>query len=860
MQRAGYNGEPGRRPQIRSIEQMSTELPQAGFFNHLRLRWFLLLRSVLHGWIKATVLPKPFEDLEIDLQKPICYVIDSYALTTLLILDRCCENLNLPRPLWPMQTQTGIEPRSYLALRRQKGLIISKTTVRTHSETLKRLVDKVWEGREEDIQLVPVTVLIGRAPDKETGLAKIFFTESWEIGGRIRRLFGSLINGRNTMVHFSDAVSLRALASEDIGAARGLRKVLRILRVQFRRVRSAAIGPDLSHRRTVVDQVLASKAVKKAIRERARREKTSEYKSWKQARNYAYEIAADYSYAFVRLASFALTWFWNRIYDGVELQHFREFEELAPDYEVIYVPCHRSHIDYLLVSYLVYHNGLVPPHVAAGINLNLPLLGRVIRKGGAFYLRRSFRSKKLYSAVFHEYLSRILSNGTAIEYFIEGTRSRTGRLLQPKGGMLSMTVRSYLQAPKRPIMFQPIYVGYERLVEGKSYTAELSGQIKKNESLTDLLKVFGVLRQRYGKVHVSFAKPVFLDEVLDSCAPDWRAEAAKGEGKPPWLNPLVDQLGARIMTAINAAAHVNAINLLALVLLTQRKHALGRKELLNQLALYQQLLKSCAYSDQITHTSKSPLEIIAYGLELRVIEIRERPLGDIVALVPEPAVLLAYFRNNVAHLAAIPSLIASCFLNSRSIASTDLRRLATALYPYLKSELFLPWDETGLLRAIDRHVDWLVEHGLLTRGSDGQTLERAAGGDPRERQLRIMGYALLQTFERYYLTVAILAKNGPGTLTRNELERLCILTAQRLAELNEFAAPEFYDRNLFRQFISNLRETGALTTTDDDKLDFGAQLERISEDAKFILSKEIRHGIIRVAPQLLEPLSDEEDS
>lgn len=860
MQRAGYNDGPGRRPQIRSIEAMSTDLPQAGFFKRLSLRWFLLLRAILHFWIKATVLPKRFEDLEIDLQKPICYVIDSYALTTLLILDRCCEELNLPRPLWPMQTLAGVEPRSYLALRRQKGLIIRKTTVRTHSETLKRLVDNVWEGKEEDIQLLPVTVLIGRAPDKETGLAKIFFTESWDIGGRIRRFFSSLINGRNTMVHFSNAVSLCALAGEDIDAARGLRKVLRLLRVQFRRVRSAAIGPDLSHRRTVVDQVLASPTVKNTIRERARREKTSEHKAWKQARKYAYEIAADYSYAFVRVASFALTWFWNRIYDGVELQHFREFQERAPDYEVIYVPCHRSHIDYLLVSYFVYHNGLVPPHVAAGINLNLPLLGRIIRKGGAFYLRRSFRSKKLYSAVFHEYLSRILSNGTAIEYFIEGTRSRTGRLLQPKGGMLSMTVRSYLQAPKRPIMFQPIYVGYERLVEGKSYTAELSGQKKKRESLADLFKVFGVLRQRYGKVHVSFARPVFLDELLDSCAPDWRAEAAQGERKPPWLNPLVDQLGGQIMTAINEAAHVNAINLLALVLLTQRKHALGREELLEQLALYQQLLKSCAYSERITHTPKSPAEIIAYGLELRVIEIRERPLGDIVALVPEQAVLLTYFRNNVAHLAAVPSLIANCFLNSRSIAPADLRRLAAALYPYLKSELFLPWDEAGLLTAVDRHVDWLLERGLLTRGGDGETLERAAGGDPRERQLRIMGHALLQTFERYYLTVAILARNGRDTLTRNELERLCILTAQRLAELNEFDAPEFYDQNLFRQFIGDLKENGALTTTDDGKLDFGEELERISEDAKFILSKEIRHGIIRVAPQLLEPLGDEQKS
>ena len=472
---------------------MNSDNPKIGFFSRLRLHWFLFLRAILHLWVKAKTLPQPFDDLEIDLDKPICYVIDNYALSDLLILDKACEDLGLPRPLWPLKTEAGEEPRSYLALRRKKGLIVRRTKVRSHSETLEGFVGEVCDGKISDLHLVPVTVLIGRAPDKETGLAKIFFTESWDFGGRIWRFFNSMINGRHTMVQFSDRISLRELADEGLSASRSLRKVYRILRVHFQRVRSAAIGPDLSHRRTVVDQVLRSPPVREAIEENARKKKISEYKSWKEARKYAYEIAADYSYGFVRVASFLFTWFWNRIYDGVELEHFRAFQQQAPEYEIIYVPCHRSHIDYMLLSYFLYHNGFVPPHIAAGVNLNLPVLGRYLRKGGAFFLRRSFRSQKLYSAVFHEYLARILANGTSIEYFIEGTRSRTGRLLQPKGGMLSMTVRSYLRSPTRPIMFQPIYVGYEKLVEGGSYTAELSGEEKKSESLIDLFKVFNVL-------------------------------------------------------------------------------------------------------------------------------------------------------------------------------------------------------------------------------------------------------------------------------------------------------------------------------------------------------------------------------
>jgi glycerol-3-phosphate O-acyltransferase len=115
----------------------------------------------------------------------------------------------------------------------------------------------------------------------------------------------------------------------------------------------------------------------------------------------------------------------------------------------------------------------------------------------------------------------------------------------------------------------------------------------------------------------------------------------------------------------------------------------------------------------------------------------------------------------------------------------------------------------------------------------------------------------LQTYERYYVTVAVLAKNGSGTLTRGELERLCTLTAQRISQLNEFAAPDFYDKTLLRQFIELLRSSGILSVNEDGKYEFTELIAQIADDAKLVLSKDIRHGIIRVAPQLLE-LSEED--
>ena len=144
-------------------------------------------------------------------------------------------------------------------------------------------------------------------------------------------------------------------------------------------------------------------------------------------------------------------------------------------------------MDYLLLSYLLYTNGIVPPHIAAGVNLNLPVIGSILRRGGAFFLRRSFKGNALYSAVFSEYVAQLVGEGFSIEYFIEGGRSRTGRLLAPKGGMIAMTVKAFLRAPRRPVVFQPVYIGYEKLIEGKSYLDELTGQPKQKETIWALL-------------------------------------------------------------------------------------------------------------------------------------------------------------------------------------------------------------------------------------------------------------------------------------------------------------------------------------------------------------------------------------
>jgi glycerol-3-phosphate O-acyltransferase len=255
---------------------------------------------------------------------------------------------------------------------------------------------------------------------------------------------------------------------------------------------------------------------RQAIVDEAERENISLEKAKAQALRYGNEIASDYTYTAIRFLEVVLSWFWNKIYDGIKVNHIEGVQKVAQGHEVIYVPCHRSHIDYLLLSYLLFRNGLTPPHIAAGINLNMPVIGSLLRRGGAFFMRRTFKGNPLYTSVFNEYLHTLFTKGFPVEYFVEGGRSRTGRMLQPKTGMLAITLRSFLRSSRMPIVFVPVYIGYERVLEGRTYLGELRGASKKKESIFDIFKVIGALKQRFGQVAVNFGEPIKLAEFLDA--------------------------------------------------------------------------------------------------------------------------------------------------------------------------------------------------------------------------------------------------------------------------------------------------------------------------------------------------------
>src|SRR5258706_7227157 len=201
-----------------------------------------------------------------------------------------------------------------------------------------------------------------------------------------------------------------------------------------------------------------------------------------------------------------------------------------------------------MLSFVFFRHNLQLPLVAAGDNLSFFPLGPIFRRGGAFFIRRSFGGDRLYGAVVDAYIRRLIREGYSIEFFLEGGRSRTGKLLPPKLGLLNMIVEGALAVPNKEVYFVPVSIGYDRLVEGSAYVRELTGGEKQKEDARGLLKTTRVLRGHYGRLNIQFGEILSMHDIRrgGDAAPAGGANGmspaqrpAPGAGpRPPVVGPI----------------------------------------------------------------------------------------------------------------------------------------------------------------------------------------------------------------------------------------------------------------------------------------------------------------------------------
>jgi glycerol-3-phosphate O-acyltransferase len=677
------------------------------------------------------------------------------------MLDIFCERKGLPRPLASVdQLRSGnVAASIYLS---QVGFLRTYGAYRNEPPSpFFKLLRRAQMEDSFDVQMVPFSVFWGRAPNRsEPSVFKLFFPDD-DRAGFVQKFLIVLAQGKSVGVNFSRPIMLREQLSAAEGIEQTARKLTRVVRVHFQTLRTALLGPGLISRNRVIETLIRGKYLRAAIDDECRKKNVPRDRAERLAKEYISEIAAEVSPEVISGASVLLKRVWTKIYNGVRVERIDRVRNLPANATVVYVPCHRSHMDYLLLNYVLYEEHIVTPHVAAGINLNFWPIGSFLRRLGAFYIRRSFNNNRLYSVVFSEYVAFLLQKGFPLQFFLEGGRSRSGKLLQPKTGMVAMVVSSFLRNHDRPIYFVPVYFYYDRVAEVRTYRKELAGSKKKNESFGQLLKGLKTLRSSYGNVCMSFAEPIELSAFLDASEPGWRGQPYDPDHKPTWLTPAVQRVANQIMVRINEAAVGGSVALVSLILLATRQRALPEEELLGHISKFQDLFKLRPYSDDARLPEVSAKTVLDHAIEFGKLSKFSSPTGDVIHAVEPHASYIVYYRNNIAHLFAIPSVVAYFLQHNDSISETVVLKGLEMFYPILQKEFFLRWERSEISQVVLGYIKTMDDLKLLGRTADGM-LTRPEMTAPEFNMLRTLGLITGASLERFALAAQLLWQYGMG--------------------------------------------------------------------------------------------------
>jgi glycerol-3-phosphate O-acyltransferase len=671
---------------------------------------------------------------------------------------------------------------------------------RLGTEYLRDVVHSLW-GRPTSVFLVPIAIFRGKGYRKRESRFPTLLYSAQEAPGDAKRLFAYLWNPRDVVMTVGAEIPLEAFVEEHRreGEERIVRRLTRALQIFLHREERVVWGPPLRARRAVREAVLAGDEMRRLVHELAAARGVPERKVEKEAAAYFEEMAANFNGLYFGILEYVFNRLWPRIFSGLEIIGLEKVSACVKEHPIVLVPCHRSHFDYLILSYIFHNNFLSPPHIAAGINLAFWPLGPLFRGAGAFFIRRTFEGNELYKVVFRNYLTFLIREGYTQEFFIEGGRTRTGKILTPKLGMLSAIVGAFIQGVRRDLYLVPVSIHYGRIVEEEAYKRELVGEEKERESLRGLLRARAVLRQRYGTVYVTFAEPISLNEALGTQKERFRTRAGAPDVEEE-KRYVIQKLGFRLLREVNAVAVAGATPVSATALLGAPRPAMRIDDFLRATARLTELLRlqrvrfTASLERNIAGGFQESLAWLeAGGLVQRTTDIE----GSVLYVPPDKRLNLDFYKNNTIHFFLIPALIAGAL--RAGIAVAALRDEVWWWLDLYRWEFALP-EREALAVEIGHWRGVLHEAGVLADDD----------ADPDHELLRVTAGILDNFREAYWMAAKTVAFQSDWPLSQKVMvQRLRRAFASALL-LGDVRKPEANSAVTYENALNRLLELGCI--------------------------------------------------
>jgi glycerol-3-phosphate O-acyltransferase len=661
-------------------------------------------------------------------------------------------------------------------------------------DLLEEIVGTVWDS-DRPVHLVPLALFWSKGPRAQRAFLNLSY------GSTIRpsdfaKVTSFLTTYRGLCVKVGTPIDLNgfAAARRDEGRHRVTRKVRRVILTFLYREEKVVEGPTLWPRHRVQQLVLASPAVRAAIRDWAEQRGASMERAGVEAIKMFREIAANMNSSFLAVLNFIVGAIVRRMFVSVDLLGIEKIAEYAKSNPLVLTPSHRSYFDFLILSTVFYSNHLVPPHVAARDNMAFGPFGFLWRRAGAFFLRRSFEDP-LYQVVFRTYVTHLIKQGFTQEFFIEGGRSRTGKTLAPRLGMLAWNVDAFLMTARRDLYFVPIAITYERLVEESAIVSERHGEKKESESVIGLVRARKFLRSRFGSVCVNFGEPISLADALGSRREVFLDQESKEVVQQK--RKFVEELGHRIVERINWAVVPNATSVAACALLGERRRGFFREELAARMQEIVDLLRlqDVRLTPALDHDGGEFREAIGSLLRNDLIRSTQDMRGEVLFYEVNRRTALDLYRNAIVHYLAAPSFLARRLLSGTT--RDDLRNDLSSWLDIFYFEFFTPRGEV-LAAHFDAFLDHFERFGWLERNeTDLRATEKGVG------YFEFLSEQTRGFVEVYHATSsAVLGMDRP--LTTKDLSQAAREQLHRYELLGEVAGRETANDTTFNNAVALL--------------------------------------------------------